>query len=168
MNVNKKILISIIIVLPFILFSQKQKDVYFVLNENNSEYFIPGNFDENLEYINILGRKEYEYHQEEVRIAKKEGRYYFDPEGGRDNLNIHVPKFTFRILSKEIVELDDYDLQNLKLVDYNWFKTEGWKQINGKELDTGKPLSFKDVYFLYNISKTKYVKYKVAVTITSH
>lgn len=30
----------------------------------------------------------YEYHQKKVEEAKKTGKYNFDPESGRDNLNI--------------------------------------------------------------------------------
>lgn len=169
MNANRKnILISIFLMCSFFVFSQERKDVYFILDENDTMYFITGQFNLNRKFITIYDREQYEYHQKKVKEAKAQGTYEWDPDSGRDNLDVHVSKLIFKVLSKKEIELDDYDIHTLKLVDYKWLNTEGWKQINGKELETGKPLSFKDIYFLYKIDKNKYISYKVGVTITSH
>ncbi|MCG8892745.1 hypothetical protein G1K97_03360 [Tenacibaculum finnmarkense] len=138
------------------------------MSKNNDKYFITGKFASFTDYITVYNKKEYEYHQQKVKEAKEKGEYSFDPEGGRDNLNISISKLTFEILSKKKVTIDHCDTHQLKIVDYNWLLTEGWKQINGKEPDTGKPLSFKDIYFLSKIDKDKYTSYKVGVTIVAH
>lgn len=168
MNANKKILLYIIFFYSVFTFSQKKEDVYFIMDKNNNEYLITGELNSFTSYITIYNREEYEYHQKKVKEAKEKGKYTFDPEGGRDNLNIHVSKLTFKVKSKKKVTIRHHDFYKLKIVDYNWLLTEGWKQINGKEPKTGKPLSFKDIYFLSKIDKDKYISYKVGVTVVAY
>ena len=149
-------------------FSQKKEDVYFIMNKNNNEYIISHLMHgKDIGLIILSNREEYEYHQKKAKEAKEKGKYTFDPEGGRDNLNIHVSKLTFKIKSKKKVTIRHHDFYKLKIVDYNWLLTEGWKQINGKEPKTGKPLSFKDIYFLSKIDKEIYISYKVGGTLVA-
>lgn len=138
------------------------------MNKNNDKYIITGNLNNLTDYITIYNRKEYEYHQKKVKEAKKKGTYYFNSERGRDNLNIHVSKLTFEIISKKKKIIEHCDFDQLKIVDYKWLLTEGWKQINGRDIETGKPLNFKDIYFLHKIDRNEYLSYKVGVTIVSH
>ena len=101
MSVTKYIVFFIFLFSSFLSFSQKKEDVYFVMNKNNDKYIITGNLNNLTDYITIYNRKEYEYHQKKVKEAKKKGTYYFNSESGRDNLNIHVSKLTFEIISKK-------------------------------------------------------------------
>ncbi len=167
MNVISYKLIITLFFLSSILYSQK-KDVHFLMNKKNDNYLITGELDSFTDYITIYNRREYEYHQKKVKEAKKKGTYYFNSESGRDNLNIHVSKLTFEIISKKKITIEHCDFHQLELVDYNWLLTEGWKQINGRYIETGKPLSFKDIYFLSKVGKDKYISYKVGVTIIAH
>lgn len=167
--VIKQTLLYIIFFYSFFTFSQKKEDVYFIMNKNNEEYVISHLMHgKDIGIIILSNRKEYEYHQKKVKEAKEKGTYDWDPEGGRDNLNIHVSKLIFKVKSKKKVIIEHCDFHQLKIVDYNWLLTEGWKQINGKEPDTGKPLSFKDIYFLHKIGKEKYISYKVSVTVVAY
>ncbi len=169
MSVNKPIVLTIILCYSFLAISQNQKkDVHFLMNKKNDNYLITGELDSFTDYITIYNRKEYEYHQKKVKEAKKKETYYFNSESGRDNLNIHVSKLTFKIISKKKITIEHCDFHQLKPVDYNWLLTEGWKQINGRDIETGKPLSFMDIYFLSKINKDKYISYKVGVTIIAY
>ncbi|KAB1159376.1 hypothetical protein F7018_03430 [Tenacibaculum aiptasiae] len=167
MNANK--LLYIIFFYSVFTFSQNKEDVYFIMNNKKSnKYLIIGELDVLTNYITVYNKKEYDYHQKKVKEAKEKGTFEWDAEGGRDNLNIHVTKLTFVILSKKKITIEPCKFYQLKIVNYNWLLTEGWKQINGKEPDTGKPLSFKDIYFLYKIDKNKYISYKVGVTTVAY
>lgn len=161
MNVNKIILLFFIL-FSFHSFSQKKEDVYFFLEKNNPEYITPGIFDDKLDYINLVSRKEYEYHQKKVKEAKRKGKYYFDPNSGRDNLEIRVPTLTFEIISKKKIKITDYEMSKLKLIDYDWIKNNAWKKI-GKQ-----PHNFKDIYFVYKIEKDSFISYKVGMTLVEY
>src|SRR5690606_38438423 len=101
MNVNK-IVFLIMLSHSIISFSQKKEDVYFVLEDVNSEYAINNiMYGEKIGFIILLNKEEYQYHQKKVEEAKKNGSYHFDPASGRDNLNIKVRKLTFEVLAAE-------------------------------------------------------------------
>lgn len=145
-------------------FSQNKQDVYFVMDENNAKYHVSYLIqNEEIGFIFLSDRKEFEHYQKKVKQAKKNGTYFYSPESGRDNLGIYVSKFALKVKNKEQLKLGHSDLKKLRLVNYNWILSEGWKQINGKDIVTGKPLSFKNIYFLHKIKKDKYISYKVAV-----
>lgn len=166
MNTSKLLLFMITTFCSLIVFSQEKKDVYFILNDKDSFYALSYIMYDKKEGIIILSnRKEYEYHQSKIKEAKKNGTYYFDSESGRDNLNISVSNLAFKVLKNKKIKMNDDDFYKIKMVDYNWLLTEGWKQINGKDVKTEKPLSFKDIYFLKKISIDKYVSYKVGITM---
>lgn len=162
MNVNKILLV--VFILNFtISFSQEKKDVYFILEEVNSEYaFNKIMFDRKIGFINLYNKEEYEYHQKKVKEAKDKGEYYFDPNSGRDNLNIKVSKLTFEIISIEKSLVPKCEKKKLNLVDYNWILSNSWKKIAQQHID------FKDIYFLYETKKDYYQLFKVEVTIVSH
>lgn len=161
MNVNKFMLLAFF-VFSIQTFSQK-KDVYFVIRNADSQYSISSiMFDKEIGYINLLSRKEYEFHQQKVIEAKKKGTYYYDPNSGRDNLGIKVPTLTFEIISKKKIKITDNEMSNLKLVDYDWIRHNAWKKI-GKQ-----PHDFKNIYFLYKMEKDTYISYKVGMTIVAH
>lgn len=162
MNVNKSLLVVFILHSIF-SFSQNKKDVYFVLKDDNSEYAINHiMFGEKVAFINLLNKKEYEYHQKKVKDAKDKGVYHFDPESGRDNLNIKVSKLTFKILSREKKSISKCEIKKLNVVDYNWIINNSWKKI------AKQPHDFKNIYFLNSIGKDNYELYKVAVTVVAH
>lgn len=102
MNVISYKLIITLFFLSSILYSQTKEDVYFILEENSNEYSISYLMSgKEILIIFLSNRREYEYHQKKVKEAKKKGTYYFNSESGRDNLNIHVSKLTFEIISKK-------------------------------------------------------------------
>lgn len=170
MNVSKHVILNIVLFNSLFLFSQKKQDVYFIMNKDNHKYIILGKLNKFLksDIITVYDRKEYEYHQKKITEAKKKGKYYFDHEGGRDNLKIHVSKLTFEIKEKKSMSISHCELHKLRIIDYKWLLTEGWKQINGKDITTGKPLSFKNIYFLSRIDKEEYISYKVGVTVIAY
>lgn len=160
MNVNR-IIILVFLFISFQSFSQKKEDVYLLLDKNNSEFITPGIFNEKLDYIDLVSRKEYEIHQKKVKEAKNKGTYFYDQNSGRDNLDSKVPSLTFEIISKRKIKITHYEMSKLKLIDYNWIKNNGWKKI-------GKlPHDFKDIYFLYKIEKDTYISYKVGMTLVA-
>ncbi|WP_156100636.1 hypothetical protein [Gillisia sp. Hel_I_29] len=162
MNANKYVSL-IFILYSFVSFSQKKEDVYFVLENGSSEYTINNiMLCEKIRYINLLNKKEYEYHQKKIKEAKKNGTYYFDPESGRDNLKIKVSKLTFEIISKEEIKIKEDEIKKLNLVDYNWIQTTSWKKV------AKQPVEFKDIYFLKKSNKNTYILYKVEVTIVAY
>jgi hypothetical protein len=162
MDVNKNILIMFMFYSIF-SFSQKKLDVYFVLNDDNSEYVINSiMFNEKIIFINLLNKKEYQHYQKKVREAKEKGTYDFDLESGRDNIEINVSKLTFEIISREEKLLSKCEIEKLNLVDYNWILNNSWKKI------ANQPYDFKNIYFLDEIKSGNYKKYKVGVTIVAH
>jgi hypothetical protein len=161
MNVNRIVLL-LVLTHSIFSFSQKKGDVYFVLKDTDKDYFIAGNFEVNRDYITIYNREEYEYHQKKVEEAKKKDAYEFDPESGRDNLNIKVSKLIFEVISREKIEITECEIKSQNLVDYNWILNNSWKKI------AKQPYDFKDIYFLYQIDKNEYLSYKVGVTVVSH
>lgn len=161
MNVVKDLMV-LLLFCAISSFSQKKEDVYFLLDKNNCEYLTPGIFDDKIDFINIVNRKEYEYHQEKVKEAKSKGLYYFDPESGRDNLGIHVPKLTFEIISRKQLTLTTTELSNLKLIDYTWIKENSWKKI------AKQPYNYRNIYFLHKTDTNKYIRYHVGLTIIDH
>ena len=107
MNVNKLYIIFLLV--PFFCFSQKEKeDVYFLLDNNHSEYILStsqGKIKTKGQYSNfgiiyLTNKKQYVVHQKKVKEAKANGTYEFDPESGRDNLNMDVFSFEFSVISK--------------------------------------------------------------------
>ncbi|MCI2230531.1 hypothetical protein MC378_15250 [Polaribacter sp. MSW13] len=159
MNANKYFITIFIFYCTF-SFSQKKEDVYFILKENNSQYLITANFNQDLEYITLFRRKEYELHKKKVKEAKKNGIYEYNPDSGRDNLKIKVPKLTFEIISKN--KISECEFLNLKLIDYKWILNNSWKKI------AKQPYDFKDIYFLHKIKDGKYISYKVGLTIVEY
>ncbi|WP_027127523.1 hypothetical protein [Gelidibacter mesophilus] len=119
-------------------------------------------FGEKIGFINLLNKKEYDYHQKKVEEAKNDGDYYFDPASGRDNLDIQVSKLTFEVMTTEEIKLSNNEIEKLNLVNYNWILNNSWKKI------AREPYDFKDIYFLKHIDNNDYVKYKVGVTIIDH
>ena len=162
MNVNRGILV-VFIFYSILSISQNKKNVYFELKNDNSEYAINNiMFGKKIGFINLLNKKEYEYHQKKVKEAKDRGDYYFDPASGRDNLNIKVSKLTFEIISREKKILSRCEIKKLNLVDYNWIINNSWKRI------AKQPYDFKDIYFLQEIENDNYELYKVGVTILAY
>jgi hypothetical protein len=162
MNVLNKNFILLFLFYNTFSFSQKKEDVYFILKENNSKYLITADFNQDLEYISLFRRKEYELHKKKVKEAKKNGAYEYNPESGRDNLNIDVPKLTFEIISKKKIEISECEVLNLKLVDYKWILNNSWKKIAKQTYD------YKDIYFLHKINRNFYFSYKVGLTIVEY
>jgi len=163
MSVNKLYLFFLLI--PFFCFSQKEKeDVYFLLGRKNLEYVIPNNFKKIGigDILNVYDKKEYEAHQKRVKEAKVNGAYEFDPESGKDNLNMNVFSFEFKVISKKKRKLNSCELNKLNLVDYAWIKENSWKPINREVYK----VDFKDLYFIYKIKENEYLFYKVGITVT--
>ncbi|WP_163518136.1 hypothetical protein [Gelidibacter japonicus] len=162
MNVNK-IVFLIMLSHSIISFSQKKEDVYFVLEDVNSEYAINNiMYGEKIGFIILLNKEEYQYHQKKVEEAKKNGSYHFDPASGRDNLNIKVRKLTFEVLAAERLKASSCEIDRLNLVDYEWILNNSWKKIAKQDY------VFKDIYFLKKIDDNEYVSYKVGITIVDH
>ena len=161
MNVKNKKIGIIFLFCTFISFSQKKQNVYFILEDDNPQYSISHIMfgEKTIGFINLSNRKEYEHYQKKIKEAKKRGEYYFDPEGGADNLNIKVSKLTFEILSRKKIKLEKGTLTKLKLVNYKWLNKNSWKPI------AKQPYNFKDIYFLSKIDNNNYISYKVGVTI---
>lgn len=157
--------IKILLALTFcscLSFSQQKQDVYFLIDEKNPKYIIPGIFNKSFNHINIFEREKYQYHLKSVKEAKKNGTYEYNSESGRDNLKIKVPTLTFKVISISEIKLSDCELKKLKLIDYDWLNKNSWKKI-GKQ-----PYNFKDIYFLYHTSKNEYISYKVDLTIVEY
>ncbi len=162
MNVNKNSIFFIALFYTIFSFSQK-KDVFFLIEKNNNKYVNVSIFNKSLKYITLFQRKEYEQHKEKVREAKKKGTYSYNPESGRDNLKIHVPKLTFRIISKKEVKLSEEEISKLNLIDYDWITKNSWKKI------AKQPSNFKNIYFLYKErGKEKKFSYKVELTMVEY
>ncbi|NLP59348.1 hypothetical protein [Lutibacter sp. B1] len=161
MNANNFFLI-LFLLHSTLSFSQKQVDVFFVLEKENTDYLFTGNLDENINYITLFNRKDYEFHRKKVIEAKKEGKYFFDKESGTDNLNINVSKLTFEIISSKKIELTNCNLNNLKLVNYKWLNENSWKKI------AKQPYDYKNIYFLYKIKENVYKSYKVGLTLVAY
>ena len=162
MNVNKKIIMIFFILLATQTFSQMKEDVYFLLEDNHTEYFVPRPFDKNLDYITVFSRKEYEMRKNKIEEAKRNQLYYYNPESGRDNLKIKVPKLTFKVKSSNKILLKDFEISSLKLIDFDWIKNNSWKKI------AKQPYDFKDIYFLYKVNENEYVSHKVGLTIVAY
>ncbi len=163
MSVTKKILLLLLFFSLF-SFSQKKKDVYFMLEEGSKKYAISYiMYGEKIGMIILYDRKEYEYYQEKMKNAKSKGQYYFDPESGTDNLEINVSKIVFDIERRKKVILTDWDTYELNRVDYKWLVENA-----GKPLCNDCVYDFKNIYFLYPIGKDKYMSYRVYETLISH
>lgn len=161
-NVNKVVLL-LVLTHSIFSFSQKKEDVYFILENDDPEYVINHlMYGEKIGFINLFNRKDYEYHQTKVKEAKNKGEYYYNPESGRDNLNIKVLKLTFKVLSRKKIRITNDYIEKLNLVDYNWILENSWKKLGNQ------PYDFKDIYFLYQMDQNEYISYKVGVTILSH
>ena len=102
-----------------------KEDVYFLLEDNHTEYFVPRPFDKNLDYITVFSRKEYEMRKNKIEEAKRNQLYYYNPESGRDNLKIKVPKLTFKVKSSNKILLKDFEISSLKLIDFDWIFLKG-------------------------------------------
>lgn len=162
MNVNKIVLFALLIYSAY-SFSQKKQDVYFFLDKNSDQYtlqYIMHNKD--IGYINLLSRKEHEYHKKKVKEAKKKGTYRYSADSGRDNLKIKVPKLTFEVILQKKIRLNESEINQFKLINYEWIKNNSWKKI------AKQPYDFKDIYFLRKESENTYISYKVALTIVAY
>lgn len=167
MNANNYIQ-TLMIFYSMFIFSQEKENVYFIMDKNNDQYLITGKLNRFSDYITIYNRKEYNYIKAKVKEAKKKGEYSFDPESGKNNLNLNISKLTFKIKQKKNLNIDYCNLSKLRIVNYNWLLSEGWKQINGKDPITGGPLNFKNIYFLTKIDEQNYIAYKVGMTVVAH
>jgi hypothetical protein len=143
---------------PLIGFSQL-KNAYFLLDKSSQDYVIStsiGEFSEdNLNKIDLFYlcyRNQYEKVQKEIEVMKKNGTYYSDGEGGSNAP--HLISFDFGVLSRKtrIIPINEFNLLNL--VDFDWLQKNSWKPNN-------KNIVFKDLYFLYETQKDKYIIYKV-------
>lgn len=122
------------------VFSQ-QKDVFFILNENHSEYVIKNNLEKDISVFRLVGRKELE----ELK------------ENPRESYGLE-----YRVIKKRSVSLGFKELNNLNLVDYNWILKESWKPINRNVYK----VKFRNLYFLQKSENNNYFIYKVSITIS--
>lgn len=166
MNVNK--LLTLVVLIPFLCFSQKGKneDVYFIINKNHEKYIVSKyinnpNFNPLKLYssIGLYDRTEYNKRQKRINKEKREGRYFGAwGEGSR------IPKtLTFRLKKnkKQTISHCDIHKENLKIIDYKWLINNSWTENNPNIL-------FKDLYFLFKVEKDKYIKYKVERTVIAY
>jgi hypothetical protein len=152
MNVNK--LLTLFILLPFIIFSQK-KDAYFIINKDSNEYLLKtqgGQIDEfNYKMIKLFifyNRIEYE------KFNKKNDVLY--------SWGNKIPKTSFFDVKKiEKKLLEHCEIHQLEIIDYNWLIKNSWKENNPNIL-------FNNLYFLIKTRENKFIKLKVNRTIIEY
>ena len=157
MNVIR--LILFLFLLSFSSLSQEKKDTYFVIDMNHSKYLIKtqggdlnqSNYGKINQFI-IYNRYEYEKEMKE----RKETEFI----GFRSK---DIPKTSyFNVIKKEKEFLKGSDLNELRIVDYDWVIKNGWKGRNNPNI------LFKNLYFLFKVKKDQFIKYKVGRTIIAY
>jgi len=66
------------------------------------------------------------------------------------------------VIKKEKEFLKGSDLNELRIVDYDWVIKNGWKGRNNPNI------LFKNLYFLFKVKKDQFIKYKVGRTIIAY
>ena len=141
----------------------KKDDVYFVLNTNHKDYVIVADGDEineikkplNINMFYLYNKSQYLEREKQIEIDKKEGnfigyQFYKRPK-----------ELVFDVVDGSAETLSKCDRLSLKIVDYKWVKMNTWKEGNTNIL-------FKDLYFLFEVKKDKFIKYKVKRTVIAY
>ncbi|QTE21319.1 hypothetical protein [Polaribacter cellanae] len=162
MSVNKFILFFL---LPLACVSQTTNyDAYFILNKSHSDYVVAyQGYKLNKENLNgistiyLYDRKQYEKRQKYVERDKKKGTYndskFFQYKRPSESV--------FNVIEKEKDTIIHCDIHQLNIVNYDWIIRNTWKENNPNIL-------FKNLFFLYKLEKGKFIKLKVARTVTAH
>lgn len=166
MNVNK--LLVLLVFIPFFSFAQKHKlDVFFLLENNNSEFIFSTETGEinsetnlyNIDNFHFFRRDQYKAHKNDLQKFNKKlkdlGR---NPTIEEFNQRPKLNSWDFEVISREKVTISKYKLLKLNLVDFEWLRKNSWKENNPNIL-------FKDLYFIFKIEVDTYILYKVERTI---
>lgn len=163
MNVSK--IIKILLIFPFFCFSQdKEKDAYFILNENHKKYTL-GNYINKSNFssfglndsFSLYDRVEFNIRQKKVAQEKKEGKYNKFKYWG-----IQIPNTsTYTVISDKKEVVNHCDIHNLNIINYDWLIKNSWKENNPNIL-------FKDLYFLIKTENNEFIKYKIARTVIAY
>ncbi|MBS9767933.1 MAG: hypothetical protein KGV44_10400 [Flavobacteriaceae bacterium] len=161
MNLYTKILI--LVLLPLFCFSQKKKDVYFILSTKSNEYTISYDaYEERKAYtIYLRDEKTYLKYLQKKKEMIKAGTYEEWDMG--DNVDVGIMTKCFGIKKRKKVTLTDWDTYELNRVNYKWLMENAWKPMCNT-----CPYDFKNIYFLYPISKDTYISYRVYETVEEY
>ncbi len=162
MNVTKFFII-ISLLSSFFLFSQKKKDVYFILNTKSDEYTISYDAYEERKANKIYLRDEKTYlkYQKKKKEMIKAGTYEEWDMG--DNVDVGIMTKCFGVEKRKKVILTDWDTYELNRVDYKWLMENAWKPMCNT-----CPYDFKNIYFLHPIGKDTYMSYRVYQTVVEY
>ncbi len=162
MSVTKKIIL-LLLFFSLYSFSQKKKDVYFILDSKSNKYKISydNSEEKRASVIYLRDEKQYLNYQKEKKEMIKAGTYEEWDEG--DNVDVGIVYKCFGIEKREKVILTDWDTYELNRVDYKWLIENAWKPLCNT-----CTYNFKNIYFLYPIGKDKYISYRVYETVLSH